>query len=66
MSVATSTSAPLVTTDWTREHLDDPKVRFLEVDVDTDSYDTGHLPGRHRRQLEVAAHRPRSPRPREP
>ncbi|MGH3372764.1 MAG: sulfurtransferase [Nocardioidaceae bacterium] len=45
MSVATSTSAPLVTTDWTREHLDDPKVRFLEVDVDTDSYDTGHLPG---------------------
>ena len=45
MSVATSTSAPLVTTDWTRDHLDDPKVRFLEVDVDTDSYDTGHLPG---------------------
>jgi len=37
--------AALVTTAWAREHLDDPNVRFLEVDVDTDSYDTGHLPG---------------------
>ena len=48
MSVADSTtSAPaaLVSTDWAREHLDDPTVRFLEVDVDTDAYDTGHLPG---------------------
>jgi thiosulfate/3-mercaptopyruvate sulfurtransferase len=44
---ATSTSKPavLVTTDWAREHLDDDRVRFLEVDVDTDAYDTGHLPG---------------------
>ena len=47
MSVAdpTTTSAALVSTSWAREHLDDPKVRFLEVDVDTDAYDTGHLPG---------------------
>ena len=48
MSVADATapsSAALVSTDWAREHLDDPKVRFLEVDVDTDAYDTGHLPG---------------------
>ena len=49
MSVAdaTTTSLPpaLVTTEWAREHLDDPKVRFLEVDVDTDAYETGHLPG---------------------
>ena len=49
MSVAdpSTASAPaaLVSTDWAREHLDDPKVRFLEVDVDTDAYDTGHLPG---------------------
>ncbi|HEX7224820.1 MAG TPA: sulfurtransferase [Candidatus Limnocylindria bacterium] len=49
MSVAdaTTTALPpaLVTTEWAREHLDDPKVRFLEVDVDTDAYDTGHLPG---------------------
>jgi thiosulfate/3-mercaptopyruvate sulfurtransferase len=48
MSVAdptTRSKAVLVTTDWARDHLDDPRVRFLEVDVDTDSYDTGHLPG---------------------
>ena len=46
MSVADATaSTALVTTGWARDHLDDPKVRFLEVDVDTDAYDTGHLPG---------------------
>ncbi len=44
MSIAHSSTA-LVSTDWTREHLDDPKVRYLEVDVDTDAYETGHLPG---------------------
>jgi thiosulfate/3-mercaptopyruvate sulfurtransferase len=44
---ATPTAVPaaLVTTAWAREHLDDPTVRFLEVDVDTDAYDSGHLPG---------------------
>jgi thiosulfate/3-mercaptopyruvate sulfurtransferase len=35
----------LVSIDWAREHLDDPKVRFIEVDVNTRSYDEGHLPG---------------------
>ena len=40
-----ATPAALVTTAWAREHLDDPMVRFLEVDVDTDAYDSGHLPG---------------------
>ena len=48
MSVAdptTRSNAVRITTDWARDHLDDPAVRFLEVDVDTDSYDTGHLPG---------------------
>jgi thiosulfate/3-mercaptopyruvate sulfurtransferase len=35
----------LVDVDWAREHLDDPKVRFLEVDVDTSAYANGHLPG---------------------
>jgi thiosulfate/3-mercaptopyruvate sulfurtransferase len=44
-ATTTSARAALVTTDWARQHLDDPMVRFLEVDVDTDSYDTGHLPG---------------------
>jgi thiosulfate/3-mercaptopyruvate sulfurtransferase len=43
----TSTGADkvLVDTEWARAHLDDPKVRFLEVDVDTSAYDTGHLAG---------------------
>ncbi len=35
----------LVDVEFAREHLDDPKVRFVEVDVDTSAYDTGHLPG---------------------
>jgi thiosulfate/3-mercaptopyruvate sulfurtransferase len=35
----------LVTVDWARDHLDDPNVRFIEVDVDTNAYDSGHLPG---------------------
>ncbi len=35
----------LVTTDWAREHLNDPSVRFIEVDVDTAAYETGHIPG---------------------
>ena len=33
----------LVTTDWVSEHLNDLKVRLLEVDVDTSSYDKGHI-----------------------
>ena len=39
------TGEVLVDVDWARAHLDDPKVRFIEVDVDTSAYDTGHLPG---------------------
>ncbi|MEX0683248.1 MAG: sulfurtransferase [Dehalococcoidia bacterium] len=35
----------LVTTDWAAENLDNPKVRLVEVDVDTAAYDTGHAPG---------------------
>jgi thiosulfate/3-mercaptopyruvate sulfurtransferase len=34
----------LVDVDWARDHLDDPAVRFIEVDVDTSAYETGHLP----------------------
>ena len=37
--------AVLVTADWAREHLDDPMVRFVEVDVDTTAYEQTHLPG---------------------
>jgi thiosulfate/3-mercaptopyruvate sulfurtransferase len=45
--MATSHGAPgvLVTTDWAVEHLHDPGLRFVEVDVDTSAYDQGHLPG---------------------
>lgn len=35
----------LVTTAWVAEHLSDPSVRIIEVDVDTAAYDTGHVPG---------------------
>lgn len=35
----------LVSTDWAAEHLSDPKVKFIEVDVDTAAYDKGHISG---------------------
>jgi thiosulfate/3-mercaptopyruvate sulfurtransferase len=37
--------AALVSTDWVAEHLSDPKVRLIEVDVDTTAYDQGHIAG---------------------
>ena len=35
----------LVTADWVQAHLDDPSVRLVEVDVDTEAYKESHLPG---------------------
>ena len=35
----------LVDTDWVRQHKDDANVKLLEVDVDTNAYDEGHIPG---------------------
>jgi thiosulfate/3-mercaptopyruvate sulfurtransferase len=35
----------LVSTEWVANHLQDRKVRFVEVDVDTTSYQQGHVPG---------------------
>jgi thiosulfate/3-mercaptopyruvate sulfurtransferase len=35
----------IVSADWAVAHLDDPTVRFVEVDVDTSVYDGAHLPG---------------------
>ena len=35
----------LVETDWAAQHLNDPNVRFVEVDADTAAYDEGHIPG---------------------
>jgi thiosulfate/3-mercaptopyruvate sulfurtransferase len=37
--------AVLVTTDWVAQHAADTGVRVVEVDVDTTSYDQGHVPG---------------------
>jgi thiosulfate/3-mercaptopyruvate sulfurtransferase len=35
----------LVSTDWVAQHATDSGVRVVEVDVDTTSYDQGHVPG---------------------
>jgi thiosulfate/3-mercaptopyruvate sulfurtransferase len=35
----------LVTTAWAVEHLNDPGIKFIEVDVDTAAYAKGHIPG---------------------
>ncbi len=35
----------LVSTQWVADHLNDPKVRLIEVDVDTSAYDQGHIAG---------------------
>jgi thiosulfate/3-mercaptopyruvate sulfurtransferase len=35
----------LVDADWVQAHLNDPNVRLIEVDVDTKSYEQGHIPG---------------------
>jgi thiosulfate/3-mercaptopyruvate sulfurtransferase len=35
----------LVDTAWVAEHANDPKVKVIEVDVDTTSYDAGHIKG---------------------
>ncbi len=35
----------LVDADWAVAHLNDPAVRFVEVDVDTTAYSQGHIPG---------------------
>lgn len=35
----------LVSTQWVADHQNDPKVRLVEVDVDTSAYDQGHVAG---------------------
>ncbi len=35
----------LVSTEWVAQHLNDPNIRIVEVDVDTTAYETGHIPG---------------------
>jgi len=40
-------SSPLITTAWLEDHLDDPKVRILEISAQKDdaTYRKGHIPG---------------------
>jgi len=35
----------LVSTDWLAAQLDNPGIRVVEVDEDTDAYARGHIPG---------------------
>ena len=35
----------LVSTQWVADHAGDPRVRLVEIDVDTTAYDQGHVPG---------------------
>jgi thiosulfate/3-mercaptopyruvate sulfurtransferase len=35
----------LVSAQWVQDHLDDPSIRLVEIDVDTAAYDDGHIPG---------------------
>ncbi|MFL5779597.1 MAG: sulfurtransferase [Chloroflexota bacterium] len=40
-----ATRDALVDAEWAQAHLNDPAVRFVEVDVDTTSYEQSHIPG---------------------
>jgi 3-mercaptopyruvate sulfurtransferase SseA len=42
---AYATAGTLVDAAWAQQHLADPAVRFVEVDVDTTAYEQSHLPG---------------------
>lgn len=43
--MANSSASPLVTADWVKDNLDNPKVRIFEVSVDADVYAKSHIPG---------------------
>ncbi len=45
MSHGYASETALVDAAWAQAHLDDPTVRFVEVDVDTTAYGQSHLPG---------------------
>ena len=45
MSVPGYAKDVLVDADWAVQHIEDPDIRFVEVDVDTNAYDEGHIPG---------------------
>lgn len=43
--MTTARSEVLVDTQWVADHLNDPRVKIVEVDVDTAAYEEGHIPG---------------------
>ncbi len=45
MTVPGYATDTLVSAEWAQQHLDDRNVRFVEVDVDTTSYEQSHIPG---------------------
>ena len=45
MSHHDTTTGALVDAAWAQQHLTDPGVRFVEVDVDTTAYEQSHIPG---------------------
>ena len=45
MTVPGYATDALVDAEWAQAHLDDPNVRFVEVDVDTTAYEQSHIPG---------------------
>lgn len=42
---ALAQSGPLVSTEWLEKNLSDPKVRIVEVSVESGIYERGHIPG---------------------
>jgi thiosulfate/3-mercaptopyruvate sulfurtransferase len=45
MTVSGYATDVLVDSEWAKARLDDPSVRFVEVDVDTTAYEQSHIPG---------------------
>lgn len=45
MSEVLTNEEVLVSTDWAENNLEKEGIRFVEVDVDTECYDSGHIPG---------------------
>jgi len=45
MSLGYANDQALVDADWAQAHLSDANVRFVEVDVDTTSFEQSHIPG---------------------
>ena len=43
-SEQTTQQTVVVSTDWVAQHLNDPGIRIVEVDVDTKAYNESHLP----------------------